>query len=323
MKCVIVRVRAANLHSRRGIRLRFFRIVVLLALIVAFGTACSSEPTATTAPQDTSQQATNAGTEPTQASAENNSGGDAVALVNGVEISRTRYDRALARAEAITSVADPAALRRQVLETLIEQELITQAAPGLGVNVTDDEVAAEVEALRGMANSEEEWQQFLDLNGYTEEEMFEAQRELLITQRVRDALMTDYSGNVLQVNARHIVVRTLAEAEEVLDRLESGEGFATLAAEYSIDTTTREIGGNLGWFARNELLQPELETVAFELEPGQMAGPVQTSLGYHIIQTMDKEERPVEPERLSVLSESVFNNWLAELRANASIERYI
>ncbi len=317
-------VHAANLHSRRGIRLRFFRFVVLLILLAAFGAACSPEPTATTVPEDTSQQETNAGAEPTQAPAESNTGsGDAVALVNGVAISRSSYERALARTEAITSVADPATLRRQVLETLIEQELINQAAPSLGVNVTDDEVAAEVEALRGMANSDEEWQQFLDLNGYTDEEMFEAQRELLITQRVRDALMADYSGDVLQVNARHIVVRTLAEAEEVLDRLEEGEGFATLAAEYSIDTTTREIGGNLGWFARDELLQPELETVAFDLEPGQMAGPVQTSLGYHIIQTMDKEERPVEAERLSVLSESVFNNWLADLRASASIERYI
>ncbi len=249
--------------------------------------------------------------------------GEPVATVNGVPITRASYDRALSRAQAISSVADQAALRRQVLETLIEQELIAQAAPELGVTVTDEDVQAEMEALRELTESDEEWQAFLELNGYTEAEMFAAQRDLLITQRVRDVLMEPFSGEVLQVNARHIVVRTEAEAQEVLDRLEAGEGFATLAAEYSIDSTTREFGGNLGWFARDELLQPELENVAFELEVGQMAGPIQTSLGYHILQTMDREERPVEPERLSVLAESVFNNWLEGLRGNANIQRFI
>jgi foldase protein PrsA len=304
--------------------LRFFRIVVLLTLLVAFSAACSSQPTTSASQPDQSQSDSGAVTQNT-AIPDNSAAasGDVVATVNGVAISRTSYDRALQRAQAITSVADQAALRRQVLETLIEQELISQAAPELGVTVTDEEVQAEIEALRELADSEDEWQEFLDLNGYTEEEMFAAQRDLLTTQRVRDALMEPFSGDVLQVNARHIVVRTLAEAEEVLDRLEQGEGFATLAAEYSIDSTTREFGGNLGWFARDELLQPELERVAFELEPGQMAGPVQSSLGYHILQTMDKAERPVEPERLSLLSEGVFNNWLQDLRSSAAIERFI
>lgn len=304
--------------------MRFLRIIVLLAFVAAFAAACSSEPTTSASQPEQSQPETNVDQQPTTAPEDSGAvSGDAVATVNGVPITRASYDRALSRAQAITSVADQAALRRQVLETLIEQELITQAAPTLGVNITDADVQAEIDALRELADTDEEWQQFLNLNGYTEDEIFEAQRDLLITQRVRDVLMEPFMGDVLQVNARHIVVRTLEEAEEVLDRLEQGEGFATLAAEYSIDSTSRDFGGNLGWFTRNELLQPELEQVAFELEPGQMAGPVQTSLGYHILQTMEKEERPVEQERLSVLSESVFNSWLEELRSGATIQRFI
>lgn len=304
--------------------MRFFRFVTLLTLLVAFSAACSSQPTTEAAQVEESQSESDEVLQntPIPEDAESASG-EVVATVNGVEIPRANYERALLRAQAITSVADPAALRRQVLDSLIEQELIAQAAPDLGVAVTDEEVAAEIESLRELTDSDEEWQEFLDLNGYTEDEMFAAQRDLLITQRVRDALMAPYFGEVLQVNARHIVVRTLAEAEEVLDRLDGGEGFATLAAEYSIDSTTRDFGGNLGWFARDELLQAELEAVAFDLEPGQMAGPIQTSLGYHILQTMDKAEREVEPERLSVLSESVFNNWLDALRNSANIERFI
>lgn len=247
-----------------------------------------------------------------------------VAEVNGVGITRERYERALTRSMALSNVASQEALEQEVLNTLIEQELIIQAAPDLGVVVTDEQVQAEMAALRDLAQSEEEWQQYLELNGYSEEEMFEAQRESLITQGVRDALMAEYEGDVLQVNARHIVVRTRAEAEEVLDRLDAGEGFATLAAEYSIDTSTQNSGGNLGWFAPNELFYRSLEEVAFDLEPGQMAGPIVTSLGYHILQVLDRAEMEIDPpERLRIISQTVFENWLQEQLRNATVERYL
>lgn len=245
-----------------------------------------------------------------------------VARVNGVGVPEALFLRELERRSADTNAVSDDALEREVLETFIRQELIKQGAPSLGVVVTDDDVQTEYDNLRSLSPSDEDWAAFLETNRYTAEEMFAAQRDALTTQRVQSVLMSAYLGNVEQVNARHIVVPTRDEAESILERLQNGEGFATLAAELSLDSTTRDIGGNLGWFAHSELFYSNLEDIAFQLEPGQIAGPIATSLGYHVLETLDKAERPVEPERLPMLSESIFNHWLDEQYRLAVIERY-
>src|SRR5690606_10355 len=111
-----------------------------------------------------------------------------VARVNGEAITRDELDAAIARRQLAIPGEDEATVTRQVLESLIEQTLIEQAAPELGVNVTDDEVAQELQTLKDAVTSQTEWDTFLELNGYTEETMLAAQRESLITQRVRDQL---------------------------------------------------------------------------------------------------------------------------------------
>lgn len=242
-----------------------------------------------------------------------------VARVNGVPISREQFDKALSRSFN-PNVADSSALERQVLENLIQQVLIEQAAPSLGISVTDADVEAEMVQLKSLVT---DWNAYLNQNGFTEADMLAAQREQLLTRAVLNALVRPYLGDIEQVNARHILVQDLPTAEEVLRRLQAGEDFAALAAQYSIDSTSKERGGSLGWFTRNELFQTNLEDIAFTLNAGQMAGPIQTDLGYHIIQVMEKAARPIEAERLPMLQETVYYRWLEEQEANANIERYI
>ena len=98
--------------------------------------------------------------------------------------------------------------------------------------------------------------------------------------------------------------------------------FETLAQELSIDVTTKDRGGDLGWFTANELMDERLSDVAFGLEPGQIAGPIPTLIGYHVIQVIERAERPVEPERLPLLMENVFMSWLDGQFRAAIIERY-
>ncbi|MCA9895829.1 MAG: peptidylprolyl isomerase, partial [Anaerolineae bacterium] len=183
-------------------------------------------------------------------------------------------------------------------------------------------VAAEIAALRA-GLSEDEWQTAMALNGYTNEADFaEAQRKALLAQRVRDAVLAPLNGDIVQVHARHIVVRTEQQANDILARLENGEAFETLAQELSIDVTTKDRGGDLGWFTANELMDERLSDVAFGLEPGQIAGPIPTLIGYHVIQVIERAERPVEPERLPLLMENVFMSWLDGQFRAAIIERY-
>lgn len=75
-------------------------------------------------------------------------------------------------------------------------------------------------------------------------------------------------------------VRTQANA--VIDRLNKGEDFATMARQYSGDAGSREEGGDLGYFPRGRMV-PAFEEAAFALQPGEISAPVRTKFGYHII----------------------------------------
>ena len=245
-----------------------------------------------------------------------------VGRVNGVPITQAEFDAAFVRRAREESAADTMTLATQVLDMLIEQQLVAQGAAKMGIVVTDEDVAQELQGLRSMVNSDEEWQEFLRQNGYSEDELRAAQRDTLLSLRVQEYLMATLQGNIPQVRARHIVVRSEAEANTILNALSAGANFAALALQSSTDVTTRESGGELGWFTRTELLDARLAEIAFALEPNQIAGPIPTRIGYHILQTLEKAERPIEPERLTFLTETLYNQWLAQESSTAQIERF-
>lgn len=246
-----------------------------------------------------------------------------VARVNGEGITKTAFDRALARTQQQMLVASEESLQATVLDTLIEQTLIDQEAAREGVIITDEAVEAEFQANKALVPSEEAWQQWLADNMYTEDEFRQSLRETLTASAMRDRVVKDMPENVPQVHARHILVHTEAEAKDVLQRLQNGEDFAALAASLSLDVTTRDQGGDLGWFADGELLEPILSQTAFALNVGETSGPIPTRLGYHIIQTLEKGERPVAPEKRALLAQVQFENWVRGLSFNAIIERYL
>lgn len=243
------------------------------------------------------------------------------ARVNGVAIAQADYERLLARSLQNSQAADRDALAATVLDMLIEQALIEQAAAEQGIVVTADMVEAEYQATRALVPDDAAWQRWLADNLYTEEEFRQSLRAALIAGLVRDRIVGSLPENVPQVHARHILVETEGEAMNVLARLQAGEDFGALAAALSRDVTTREQGGDLGWFADGELLEPALMQVAFSLQPGQIAGPVATRLGYHVVQVLERDARPVPEDRKPVLAQAAFERWLRGLLYNAVIER--
>ncbi len=248
---------------------------------------------------------------------------DLVATVNDEGITRADYQSALMRRLQGMNTNQRDLIERQVLDALIEQVIIRQTAAEIGLTVSEDEIDAQMAQLRGMMADDAEWQAFLQTNGFTEAEMRAAQRDAVLTQRVRDIVVSGLNGDVLQARARHILVRTEAAARTVIQRLQAGEGFAAVAQDVSIDQLTRDTGGDLGWFIQEELVAPNLAQVIFSLQPGQVAGPVASQLGFHVVQTQAIAERPIDPERLPVLMETVFISWLDERIAAATIERFI
>lgn len=84
-----------------------------------------------------------------------------------------------------------------------------------------------------------------------------------------------------EISASHILVQHEYEAQDLVRKLESGESFEDLAKQFSKCPSGRS-GGALGTFRRGQMVAP-FETAAFNLQPGETSGPVQTQFGYHLI----------------------------------------
>ncbi|MBC6955905.1 MAG: SurA N-terminal domain-containing protein [Anaerolineae bacterium] len=243
---------------------------------------------------------------------------DVVARVNGQDITRDEYERAVARLSPAGAIAQQ--VSNQVLDALIEQALIEQAAVELGITVDEADIDTEINALKALTT---DWDAWLTDNGYTEADFRSALYSNLLTQRVRDAVLLQ-SGEVeaiRTVHARHILLASQDEAQAVSDRLANGEMFEALAAELSRDVTTKDVGGDLGFFVRTDLTTPQLADLAFSLEPGETSGPVQTALGWHIVQTLEFGERPLVSGEEAIAQEQRFIDWLMTRRQAATIER--
>ena len=95
-----------------------------------------------------------------------------------------------------------------------------------------------------------------------------------------------------QVKARHILVKTAAEAEAIIKELEGGADFAELAKQKSTGPSGPK-GGDLGTFGKGQMV-PAFEAAAFALEKGAFSKePVQTQFGFHIIKVEDKVDQPL------------------------------
>ena len=118
-----------------------------------------------------------------------------------------------------------------------------------------------------------------------------------------------------QVRARHILLKSEAEANAVLAEIEAGGDFATLAKAKSTGPS-KDKGGDLGWFGRGRMVKP-FEDAAFGLQKGEVSGVVQTKFGYHIIKVEDKREAVEKP--FNQVKEQVRNAVLKE-KTQAALE---
>ncbi|MGL4649229.1 MAG: peptidylprolyl isomerase, partial [Caldilineaceae bacterium] len=114
----------------------------------------------------------------------------------------------------------------------------------------------------------------------------------------------------------------LALAEELKGRIEGGEDFATLAAEFSDDLSNAAEGGDLGWFGRGAMVAA-FEEAAFALPVGQISEPISTTFGVHLIQVDEKDaERAKDEGTLEQERAGAFDLWLQEQVEAAAVERF-
>lgn len=146
-------------------------------------------------------------------------------------------------------------------------------------------------------------------------------RKQLLKRKVQEAITADVKAVDEQVWARHILVATEDEAKAVLSRLQAGETFAALAAELSLDESSKVLGGDLSWFTRSQMVKPFADA-AFALGIGEISQPVQSEFGYHIIQVLGKEIRPLSDQQLENAKQAAYQTWLEEAKKAANVVTY-
>ena len=132
-----------------------------------------------------------------------------------------------------------------------------------------------------------------------------------------------------KVHARHILIKTAPgapenekegakkKAEEILAMVKEGKPFEELAKKHSQDQGTAEEGGDLGFFARGQMVKP-FEEVAFALNPGEVSDVVETQFGFHIIRVDAVKEEGTKP--LEAVEEEI-RTKLTEERARELVKK--
>ncbi len=141
-----------------------------------------------------------------------------------------------------------------------------------------------------------------------------------LQRKVQDFLAKDIPTEADMVWARHILVATEDEAKKVIERLDAGEEWNALAAELSIDTSNKDKGGDLGWFMQGAMVKP-FENAAFEQEIGTHSKePIMSDYGFHIIQIVGHEIRPLTQNDRDTMIRSAYDSWITDAKSKLKVE---
>ncbi len=206
----------------------------------------------------------------------------------------------------------PADKRAELMEELINRELIYQQAMAEGFDKSPRVQRMIREQIRNILTSER-IKKLLD-----ETPISEAELKRIYQEQVSQPAAMEY-------RARHILLKTEDEAKQVIAELNKGADFIELAKTRSIGPSAVE-GGDLGWFALNQMVQPFANAVA-KLKPGQYSKrAVQTKYGWHVIlleQTREVQPPPfeaMERQIRSVAQNQIISDFIADLKEKGKVE---
>lgn len=201
-----------------------------------------------------------------------------------------------------------ASIKKDTYNRLIEDALVKTEATNLNVTVTDKELNDSFNDLIKSNGGKDAFAGVLtkyyglSLNDFRDE----VYKPRLLRQKVSEKFSSDETVNA---DAKK-------KAQEVLDKVKAGGDFATLAKQYSQDTTAAN-GGDLGLFGKGKMV-PEFEKAAFSLKAGEVSGLVKTVYGYHIIKVTAVKGDQIQASHILIKTKD-FAQWLDDAKQSAKI----
>lgn len=248
-----------------------------------------------------------------------------VARVGNTNITEAQFTQNLEQqAEGINNFlaqgGSAVAVRQQVFDGMVRQELLLNEARRTGVGV-DADTSAQIDQV--FARNVPSGATFANYQAFAESVNFASVadvREFLGKQLTLDkfAQQLQLEGAPQQFNVRHILISATPtegdavvtaakqQADSIVQRLRNGEDFAALASEFSADTGSKDLGGDLQWIDPAQMV-PEFGQAVQTLPLNQIGDPVQTQFGWHIIE---------------VLGTRTFANW-QEMQQSPAGQAYI
>lgn len=225
-------------------------------------------------------------------------------------------------------IADPTDDIFTMIETITNEELIRQGAPRYGIEVTEDELMAELRnSARGENEtiSETEFQSWYrdqrNESGLSDAEFKDLALTSIMGLRLQQFFAERVSTVAEQVHLHYILFSTYEDALEATVRLEDGENFADLARELSIDEASAELGGDMGWWPRDAMgIQYGTSFLTppdwmFDLGIGQVSSPAmmdQESMIYAVFMVSERATaRDIDEDLLEIVKSRQIEMWLS------------
>jgi foldase protein PrsA len=284
---------------------------------------------------------------------------NAIAQVGSVPILKTSFDglmsvacaRYKAQGQECPKIGTPTrtSLQDSAVQFLVQQQELAQEAKKLGVNVSQADIAKQVDQITKTyyQGSKKKLDDALKKDGITlaQLQQYELLPNLLgqdvqnkVTSSVNvsdSAAQKYYTSNKASFTTpqtrevRHILVKTKALAESLEQKLKSGASFATLAKKYSTDTGSAAQGGKLcvahgGSSGACQQTVAPFDKAAFGLKTNQISPPVHSQYGWHIIQplsavkpahvqTFPEVKAQIKANLASQQKQTAWQAWLAKM----------
>jgi peptidyl-prolyl cis-trans isomerase C len=291
-----------------------------------------------------------------------------VALVNNVAIYEDEFNRELDMVkQRLSRMGNPPGdaqllnIKKEILETLINLELLYQESQKKGIKIEDSAINDQILMMKRQFPSEEEFKNFLSRINQSEDSIKEQIKKRLLIQQfienqfaqkvavsekeMREYYNThpDFFKQPEQIRASHILIKVdqnwdkprkdeaRKKIETIQKRLKKGDDFAQLAKEFSQCPSSAN-GGDLGYFSRGQMVKP-FEEVAFKMKAGEVSNIVETPFGYHLIKVTDRKpatqlsfneikEKIAQFLKMNKVQKEV-SLYLEKLREKAKIQRFL